>query len=237
MRQIFTLTMAALLIAASSYAENVSNKPAKINIPELKQMHKLIHPMWHKGYPEKDYDLLKSLYPDLASQFKILTEVQFPAQYPDRKMHWTEGLEKMQIKLQQYQQAIKEQNNEKLLTAVRELHACFEGLVRIVHPPIPELDQFHQVLFHVYHDYLPNENWEKLDESIDQFEQKMTKLNEVNLPEWMTDKNDEFDRLRKDLNSAVEDLAKLKNSNKPAKINKAVERVHSAYKAIESIFE
>ena len=57
----------------------------KIEIPALDQMHKSIHPLWHKAYPNKDSDLLKSLYPDLEKDYQNLKNAEFPPQWPDRK--------------------------------------------------------------------------------------------------------------------------------------------------------
>jgi hypothetical protein len=237
MRQMITIFILSLVLLAGLYAGDEKKKSEKINIPELQQMHKSIYPMWHKGYPDKDYELLKSIYPDLKNQFQILNRVEFPAEYPDRKMHWQEGLEKMESKFQDYKTAIDEQNDDNLLIATRGVHDAFEGLVRIINPPIPELDQFHKVLYYAYHDYLPEQNWQKLNESIDQFQDAMNNLNNAKLPEWMRGDSEEFDTRRQNLAQAVAELAALKNSDNTDKIALAVENVHTAYVGIEGIFE
>ena len=237
MRQMITIFILSLVLLSGLYAGDEMKKSAKINIPELKQMHESIYPMWHKGYPDKNYELLKSIYPDLESQFQILNKADFPAEYPDRKMRWQEDLEKMESNLQDYKKAIDEQNHENLLAAARAVHDTFEGLVRIINPPIPELDQFHKLLYYVYHDYLPEQSWQKLNESIDQFQQSMNNLNNAKLPDWMSDDKAEFDTRRQNLAQAVAELAALKNSDNSDKIAQAVENVHTAYVGIEGIFE
>ena len=237
MRQMITIFILSLVLLSGLYAGDEKKKSEIINIPELQQMHKSIYPMWHKGYPDKDYELLKSIYPDLKSQFEILIRAEFPAEYPDRKMLWQEGLEKMESKLQDYKTAIEEQNNKNLLVAARAVHDAFEGLTRIINPPIPELDQFHKLLYYVYHDYLPEQSWQKLNESIDQFQQSMNNLNNAKLPDWMSDDKAEFDTRRQNLAQAVAELAALKNSDNTDKIAQTVENVHTAYVGIEGIFE
>ena len=237
MRQMITIFILSLVLLSGLYAGDEMKKSAKINIPELKQMHESIYPMWYKGYPDKNYELLKSIYPDLESQFQILNKADFPAEYPDRKMRWQEDLEKMESNLQDYKKAIDEQNHENLLAAARAVHDTFEWLVRIINPPIPELDQFHKVLYYVYHDYLPEQNWQKLNESIDQFQDAMNNLNNAKLPDWMSDDKAEFDARRQNLAQAVAELAALKNSDNTDKIAQAVENVHTAYVGIEGILE
>ena len=237
MRQMITIFILSLVLLSGLYAGDEMKKSAKINIPELKQMHEFIYPMWHKGYPDKNYELLKSIYPDLESQFQILNKADFPAEYPDRKMRWQEDLEKMESNLQDYKKAIDVQNHENLLAAARAVHDTFEGLVRIINPSIPELDQFHKLLYYVYHDYLPEQSWQKLNESIDQFQEAMNNLNNAKLPDWMSDDKAEFDTRRQNLAQAVAELAALKNSDNSDKIAQAVENVHTAYVGIEGIFE
>jgi hypothetical protein len=237
MRQMITIFILSLVLLAGLYAGDEKNKSENINIPELKQMHNAIYPMWHKGYPNKNYNLLKSLYPDLKDQFAILSKAKFPAEYPDRKMHWQEGLEKMELKLHDYKKAIDERNVEDLLVAARAVHDAFEGLVRIINPPIPELDQFHKVLYHAYHDYLPEKNWQKLNESIDQFQEAMNNLNNAKLPKWMSGVEEEFNTRKQNLAQAVAELAALKNSADKDKITGAVETVHTAYIELERVFE
>ena len=234
MRNALVVFLFLILSINFIYADN-ENK--KVNIPELMEMHQYIHPMWHKGYPDKDYELLKSLYPDLLNQFKELEAAEFPMEWPDRQLHWRQALDKMESALQDYKKAIDENNNEFLLTAAEEVHSAFEGLMRIVNPPIPEVDAFHRVLYHVYHDYLPNKNWKAIDNSITQFQEKFMALQATELPKWMSDKNKEFKEAREELGKSVEMLAALKNSNDQKKIEAVIEQLHDAYVKLISTYE
>ncbi len=224
----YLLIVASLMLLMSGVAI-AQPQPSTPDIPELREMHHYIHPMWHKGYPQKDIPLLQSLYPDLSSQFEKLQQAEFPEEWPERKMAWQQGLTKMQQTLKNYKNAIDNNDAEALLTAARALHDNFESLMQIVNPPIPEIDDFHKTLYHVYHDFLPNKNWEGIWQSIDEFNQKLANLEKVTLPKWMADQEEQFIKARKNLRQAVEDLTKLKGSTDQKELEKAVERVHQAY--------
>jgi hypothetical protein len=89
----------------------------KQSIPELTEMHQYIRPMWHKGYAEKDYQLLKALYADLINQFEKLKNAPFSAEWPNKKRHWEAGINRLESALTQYGKAITADSTEQLLTA------------------------------------------------------------------------------------------------------------------------
>ena len=210
-------------------AQQEERKGSDPQIPELQQMHHYIRPMWHKGYPEKDFKLLQSLYPDLVAQFEKLQKAPFPEQWSDRKMHWQQGIDKMQKTLNAYKNAMDSDNNDALLQAAGELHDNYEGLIKIVNPPIPEIDDFHKILYHVYHDYLPNENWDKIHSAMDELEMKMENIEKVELPKWMAGQEEQFNVASKNLKQTIQELLLLKDSEDKIELEKAIEKVYEAY--------
>jgi hypothetical protein len=229
MRKILVIIIAILSISIIVIARQEERKASDSEIPELREMHHFIRPMWHKGYPEKDIKLLQSLYPDLYGHFEKLQSASFPEEWLDRKMHWQQGLDKMENSLKTYKSAMDSNNDEALLQAARELHDNFESLMMIVNPPIPEIDDFHKTLYHVYHDYLPNQDWEKIRSAMNEFEQKMENIEKVVLPKWMADQEEQFNMARKNLKQAVKELSLLKDSEDNTQLEKAIKKVHEAY--------
>jgi hypothetical protein len=206
-------------------------------IPELTEMHQYIRPMWHKGYAEKDYQLLKALYADLISQFEKLKNAPFPTEWPDKQRHWEAGINRMENALAQYGKAITADSADQLLAAAKNTHDEFEALMQIIHPPIPEIDEFHKILYYVYHEYLPAQDWEKVRGSIEDFEIQMAAIEKVQLPKKMNSKKDDFGAAQKDLADAVKQLSKLKNSDDTEKLAQAVEKLHEAYIQLKEVLE
>jgi hypothetical protein len=217
--------------------ETVNPQVQKLVIPELQEMHEVIYPMWHKAYPQKDTELLKALYPQLIEHYHQIEKVEIPKEYQDRQHQWSRMLAKMNTSLNDYEQAMSENNKEALLSAARQVHDAYEGLAKVVNPPLPEIDEFHKVLYNVYHIYLPEDRWDDIKASIPKFESTLADINQVELPQWMSDKKDAFDKARQDLTIAVENLAKLKDSNDHSSIKDAVLKVHDAYEKLENVME
>jgi hypothetical protein len=224
---IFFLVFSTLMVFSSCQQQEQSQ--AKLEITELEEMHHFIHPMWHDAYPNKDSEQLKALYPDLEQQFKKLQDATFPEEWEDKKMHWQGGVKQMEKTLGEYKSALDQNDKEGLLTAAKKLHDNFESLMMIVNPPIPELDNFHKTLYHVYHDYLPNQDWQKLKAAMPEFEEKARALKEAKLPRWMADQEETFKSACDQLEMAVKNLSSLKDSKDHGALSAAVEAVHEAY--------
>jgi hypothetical protein len=107
----------------------------------------------------------------------------------------------------------------------------------IINPPIPELDEFHQVLFYVYHDYLPEKNWQEVRASADKFKMKVEALEKADLPKWMGDKDEDFRKATEELDKAVNQLAELTPENDDSEWETRIEQVHDAYVNLASTLE
>ena len=231
---ILTLIVVSSFFLMSFQEEDHAKNP---QVPQLKEMHHVIHPMWHDAYPNKDVDQLKELYPELEKYYQNLKDAEFPEEWPDREMHWNEGIANMGNTLKEYKEAMENENSEELLTSARRLHDDFENLVMIINPPIPELDEFHKVLFHVYHDYLPAEDWQKVRESVPMFQEKVKQLGEAKLPGWMAEKDQDFRNACQNLENAIDQLAALDSESDDMQWENAIEEIHTAYVAVASTME
>jgi N-acetylglucosamine kinase-like BadF-type ATPase len=125
----------------------------------------------------------------------------------------------------------------KMLTAAEELHTDFEMLVRIIRPVTKEVDEFHKVLYMIYHHYWPNKNMEEFGKAVDDLAMRADELANCVLPKWASDKSDSFKEQSQKLYESTKNLKELKDSEADeTQLNKAVEDVHDNYVALESLF-
>ncbi|MFZ0390057.1 MAG: hypothetical protein WAN36_06320, partial [Calditrichia bacterium] len=231
--------LSVLLLLGIGFSRQSGEKEdsPKIEVKELKQMHQSIYPMWHKAYPSKDTTMLKELYPRLVEHFEKVKAADFPSGKPDRLARWNEEIQKVGEVLDRYLAGMQAHDQEQMLSAARDLHTHYENLHKITNPPLPEVEAFHSVLYYVYHDYLPGEDWRKINDSIDEFQQKMAALKAAELPEWMKRKENAFREAAGELDREVEKLADLKGSENHEAIANAIEDLHSAYVNLEHSLE
>jgi hypothetical protein len=208
------------------------------SVPELFDFHEVVYPMWHTAYPNKDYALFKQLLPDVNEGVEKIYAAKLPGILRDKAKEWNEGLDKLRASVADYNKACKENNEAGMLTSAEKLHSNFEMLVRIVKPVTKEVDEFHKVLYMIYHHYGPDKNTEELGKAIDDLYLRADELKNCVLPKWATDKKDDFAKAADELYNSTKELHTLKNSKADDKmINDGIEKVHTNYQKLEALFD
>jgi len=237
----FVLILLVLVFCSfsNSFAQNEDHS-TEINssVQELTDFHEVVYPMWHTAYPNKDYALFKQLLPDINSGVEKIYAAKLPGILRDKEKEWNTGLDKLRASVADYNKACKENNEANMLTSTEVLHSNYEMLVRIVKPVTKEVDEFHKVLYMIYHHYGPNKNTEELSKAVDDLMIRADELKNCVLPKWATDKKDDFAKAADELFNSTKELQGLKNSKADdKKIESAIENVHTSYQKLEALFD
>ncbi|HCY74854.1 MAG TPA: hypothetical protein DHV28_02955 [Ignavibacteriales bacterium] len=207
-------------------------------VPELFDFHEVVYPLWHTAYPNKDYTLFKQLLPEVNAGVEKIYAAKLPGILRDKEKEWNAGLDKLRASVKDYNKACEENNEAGMLTTAEELHSNFEMLVRIVKPVTKEVDEFHKVLYMIYHHYGPNKNTEDLSKAIDDLYLRSDELKNCVLPKWATDKKDEFTKAADELYASTKELKELKDSKADEKLlNAGIDKVHTNYQKLEALFD
>lgn len=206
-------------------------------VEELSDFHEIIYPIWHTAYPEKDYAALREYVPEVNRLAKNLFIAKLPGILRDKKAKWDEGLEELKKAVEDYNKAATGEDNQALLDAAEALHAKFEMMVRIIRPVLKEIDEFHKVLYVVYHKYLPNKELDKIRSVCDDFILKADAITKAALPKRLEEKADAFSSAAKELLEASKKLKKTSLTEDTEAIEKAVDFLHTKYQNLEKIFD
>lgn len=224
------LGLAVLSVYAQRPAETVASVPA------LDAFHEVIFIIWHEAWPKKDTAMLQKLLPDVEKGIASVAAAPLPGILRDKKGAWEEGVRKLQNAGAEYRAAAAAKDDSKLLSAAETLHSRYEGLVRAIRPALKELDEFHAVLYMLYHHYLPKNDQESVRKSAAELARKMAVLNQAKLPERLIDKDYDFQVARGMLSQTVAALEAGIQSGDEKTIKEAVDAVHSRYQALEKVF-
>ena len=145
-------------------------------VPALRKFHTLIFKIWHTAWPNKDDSMLIALFPEVEKGVIEVAQAELPGILRDKKEAWREGVKKLQEIVKEYKIAIESKQKQPLLDAAEKLHAQYEALVRVIRPPLRELEDFHAVLYMVYHYYMPQNSLEEIKGSIGKLQEKITSL-------------------------------------------------------------
>jgi len=215
----------------------IQTEETESSVKELSDFHEIIYPIWHTAYPEKDYAALREYVPEVNRLAKNVFNAKLPGILRDKKAKWDEGLEQMKKAVEDYNKAAAGENDQALLDAAEVLHAKFEMMVRLIQPVLKEVDEFHKVLYVVYHKYLPNKEFDNIKSVTDDFIQKAEAITNAELPKRLEAKTDEFSAAAKALLEAAKKLKSACMEEDGKAIEKSVEFLHTKYQDLEKIFD
>ncbi len=236
------IALILVLIQAASlpaYSQQTGDRTAETSasVPALKDFHTVIFKIWHTAWPNKDYAMLASLVPEVQDGVAAVAAAELPGILREKKDAWAAGVATLQSIASAYKAAADGNKQQELLDAAERLHAQYEALVRLLRPPMKELEDFHATLYMLYHYYMPQDSTAQIKASVVQLQQKMTALENATLPERFAAKTEAFTKARNDLGKAVRDLAATVPQNNAAATRDAVELMHSKYETLADILK
>jgi hypothetical protein len=236
---IITLFISSLVISpCQSFAQD-SSMAHEISgsVPELEEFHNVIYEIWHNAYPNKDYEALKSYVRNVNSYAEKIYEAKLPGILRDKEAKWKEGLTELKKAVDDYNSSAAGSDNEQLLNAAETLHAKFEMMVRVIKPVLKEVDDFHKVLYVVYHKYLPEKDYENIKSLSGELKSKAEAILNAKPNKKVESKLEEFKTAAGDLVTAAAQLDKTCRGNDNTAIENAIENMHTKYQKLEAVFD
>jgi hypothetical protein len=235
--KIYTVIILLTLFSVPLFSQaTFDSTEIKAEVPALHEFHNVVYPIWHVAYPSKDYAALRSYVGDIDNGAQKIYEAQLPGILRDKQEMWNKGVDEFKVAVEEYKKIAAEKDDEMMLKAAENLHTKYESLVRIIHPVLPELDQFHQVLYMIYHKYLPQEDYQQMYMVSDDLVNKAGILSKVKLNTNDEKMEKNFGNYTTQLVHASEKLKEQLKSNNYEMVKFGVEDVHRIYQKIESLF-
>ena len=238
MRRIVALFALFLMIigVAGLFAQGMPQGEMSSSVPELDAFHDVIMPMWHTAYPNKDYAALRELAKDVPPGVAKIAGAKLPGILRDKEAVWAKGVADLKAASDAYIKAAAGKDDAALLTAAETLHTRYEGLVRLVRPVLKEMDDFHKVLYVVYHKYLPDKKYGEIRTVASDLVAKAEAVTKATLSKRLEPRTAAFQEAAGKLLAAARALEAACAAGAGLEIEKAVESVHSSYQALEIVF-
>ncbi|MGZ5440074.1 MAG: hypothetical protein ACXWFJ_09490, partial [Candidatus Aminicenantales bacterium] len=192
---------------------------------------------WHTAYPDKDIAMLKSLVPQVNELAGKVYAAKLPGILRDKQVKYDAGLAEFRAAVEAYNAAAKGSVDKAMLDAAEVLHAKYEMLVRILRPVLKEMDDFHKVLYVVYHTDLPAKNWAAVRAAAPDLKAKAEAVTAAKLSTRLEPKAEAFAKASGELVKAATVLAGLGPKADGAAVEQAVQKLHSRYQDLEKIFD
>jgi hypothetical protein len=207
------------------------------DVPELDALHELMMPLWHDAFPARDFDAIRDAVPQFQEGLSALGAAALPGILQDKQEAWEAGIERLFQTYQALRGAADAGDEDEILANTEAFHMNYEGLVRIIRPVVPELEVFHQHLYGVYHYYGPGYDLEKIQAAAGAMAESVPPLQAAQLPERLAEHQDRFGAAVSALGQEVALLLAALQDPDRDQVDTAIESVHTAYEAVEAIFE
>jgi hypothetical protein len=227
-----------LAVAAPLAAQAPTPDPdLRAEVTALTDYHDVIRPLWHDAWPNRDLAMVKTLLPEAQRHQQALESAPLPGILREKQEAWLHGVQAMRAALTDVEKGLAAGDQQATLDAVEQLHADYEKLVRLIRPPIKELDAYHQELYRVVHRLVPAGDLAAMPAAAATLVDRCAALQQATLPKRLAGREPSLEAGFSTLCAATAELQTVAGSKDKAKIEAAVDRVHTAYQAAEHACE
>jgi hypothetical protein len=209
----------------------------KPRLEGLKEFHDVLHPVWHAAYPEKDYQAINESVPEFNERMKVIEKAELPGFFREKEEDFKKKREALANAVLDLEKSARGDNNQELLKATENLHTAYEQLVRVFAPRVKELENFHLVLYPLWHEAFPEKDYDAMMASVPKFQEKMDLLMKVELSDKFKGISKEFTEKRMALKKSLDEFAKACNKKDKKGIEDKLDKMHTAFMDLDGVFE
>ncbi|UCC43104.1 MAG: hypothetical protein JSU65_08100 [Candidatus Zixiibacteriota bacterium] len=186
------LTAMILLLIATSFAgeeECPAAVAARAGFSAFHEFHELIAPVWHKAWPEKDFEAMYAAAPKFAAQVGTIIELKPAITNAVRLESFKTSRALLADYVKQYSEAVSEKNQEKVYSILPELHEAFESAAAQLIPiDYPEIQGLMVTVKIIVDRHIPAENSDGIKGSTETLVFKASALTEESIPKRVGDR-------------------------------------------------
>jgi len=233
----FFLMVMLLGLGSVLPAEHIPDPETESTVPELIDFHNVIYPIWHDAFPAKDYAALRGFLPAIETGAAKINAAVLPGILREKKPAWESGLAELNQAVAAYKKAAAGYDDQPLLAAAESLHSGYEMLIRAIRPVAREVDVYHKVLYVVYHKYLPERKYSEICGVAADMVAYAEAITKATLSKRLAARTEAFQAAAARLLAETRLLEAAGKTCREKEIPYVVEKVHSAYMALEKVFD
>jgi len=210
---------------------------SKPRLEGLREFHEVLHLVWHDAYPNKDYKTIREAVPEFKEKIEIIQKAELPGFFRERKEEFEDKREALAQAVVELEKIAKGNSNQALLEATENLHTAYAQLARVFAPRVKELENFHLVLYPIWHEALPNKDFKAIRASAPVLDEKMDALMKVELSEKFEKIEPQFIEKRIALKASVAELVDACNKKDDKEVEEKLDKMHTSYMELDEVFE
>jgi hypothetical protein len=196
----------------------------------MDDFHSILAPVWHEAYPNKDFKTIREKAPLFSNKLFVLFRAPLPTNLEKEKLDsLMSKKQNLSFYVSQLGQAAADTVDSILGLALEQMHKAYEELDKVFAVEIKELDSFHETLYFLWHDALPNKNYDAIKQTVPVLKTDVDTLMKVPLPYGCQQKKEEYDKKKTALKNAVYQLSTICQKGTNQKIDEALTLVHEKF--------
>lgn len=229
----FMVITILFLLSSLLNAQEIDKHEIDSSVPELDNFHEVIYPIWHTAFPEKNYDMLRGFLAEVNDLASKIYSAKLPGILRDKQAKWDAGIKTFKAAVDAYNTAVNGTDNQALLDAAEKMHADYEMLVRTIRPLTKEIDEYHKLLYVVFHKYMPENDFTAIKNIANEMITKSEAIKTGKTTKKIESKKADFDKAVDELILETKTLLNVNQDNFKSIVNK----VHTKYANLEKIFD
>ena len=237
---IFLTLILTLLSSALADTKNTPQKEIGMKKPTLEgleEFHEVLAPIWHKAYPDKDFKAIREAVPGFQEKMELILRAELPGFYRERNKEFEGKRGILARSVEELENKANGDDNQALLVATENLHTAFARLAFFFAPRVRELEEFHLILYPLWHKALPDKSFQTIRDSAPVLQEKMDALMKANLPDNSKGIEPNFIEKRNILKKSVSELIKACDSKNNKKLEEKLVKMHKAYMELDQVFD
>ncbi len=229
-------TVKTAAVKSEKHEEGEScTKGVKTNCIET--FHEAMAPPCHEYIPQGKYKEARAAVPAMVKASKEIADYYPGCTYGKNINEKFEARREVFLKrVAEMEEAAKGDDDKAFKLAFDKMHSAFAEMNGVLYMRPEGVEEFHNVLAQIWHDYLPNEKYEEIEGSLPELIKKAEYLTTVKLDETMADKQEAFTQQAEKLLKCAKDLHKACKSDDKEKIASTTETMHKSYESLTATF-
>lgn len=243
------IVLILLLLASSMKAQTKKEDGSKLRdsirtaemekprIDGIKQFYDILTPIWHMTMPDSDFQSIKDAAPNLKKAYEKIASAEIPPYYQHVQDTFILERDQLGLAVCELDTIAKTNADEMIPAAVEDVYSAFEEMIRLLAPRTKEVEDFHFVMYPLWHEALRKSDWATIKARVPILRKEMDTLMTTPIPEWLGGKELRIVETRDALNKAVDALVDACKSGDAAIIKERLTAVHSRFRTLDEVFD
>jgi hypothetical protein len=196
----------------------------------IETFHSAMAPCCHELIPQGKIAEARAAIPQMTAASKEIAEYSPGCTYGKSLLEAYEAKRTVFLtSMAELEKATENPDDEAFKAAFDKMHSAFEQMNGVLYMRPEGIQEFHNVLLSIWHDYLPAEKYDEIKGAMPELLKTAENLTKIKLDEQLIDKQEAFTNNAQKIYKCAQDLEKACEEDNGEKIAETTKALHESY--------